>query len=77
MKLLAAEVNKSDISSTSEVMQTVSISPPKQPTDLIFQVLNRTEIGHIPSDVDGQGVVKVTLMPNLSLQIILIENCKF
>ena len=72
VKLLAAEVKKSDgdIWSSSEVMQTVSISPSKQPTDLIFQVLNRTETGHIPSEVDGQGVVKVTLMPNLSLQLL-------
>jgi len=49
VKLLAAEVKKrdGDISSSSEVMKTV---------------LNRKDNGHIPSDVDGQGVVKALLM---------------
>ena len=73
VKLLAGEVKKSDgdISSTSEVMQTVSFPPPKAANSYFFQVLNRKDTGHIPSAVDGEGVVKV---PLISLHIILIKT---
>jgi len=49
VKMLASEVKKrdGDISSSSEVMQ---------------KVLNREDNGHIPSEVDGQGMVKALLM---------------
>ena len=50
--------------------------PQKQSTDHIVQVLNREDNSHIPSEVDGQGMVKVTLMP-IFLGIILIKKCVF
>ena len=64
MKLLAAEKMKPDASrksSSSEAMEKVSSFNMIGALyiTLILQVLTRQDNGHIPSAIDGEGLVKV------------------